>query len=437
MGVSHLSKLRGRGVRSGLVLVLGAVWGCQPGRPAGEPVQGYREPSISGRGGWTLVENAGPAEDLLIYDDPPEKGVHLLFLGGRAVSPAGFIRGAQPAIDLRPPTTWEPGALASARNVLDFHLAPVRSGDPLLWVYDEETGERSTVGSVLRPTNPFLGQLVNTGWATKRPNGPVVFASAVRPELVAFDREGDTMWVSRWEPTASVDPPTFQAIEGSAVPAYSVLQFGAVAGPRGLFYVLAAPDPGTGPDHILVFDTEGVLIRAGRVAQGSAVLVDERGRIYETSEKEGRRRRGDPNRSPFPVFALPTLGKPAERTVLEDHRGKVVVVNFWASWCGPCRREMPLLDRFAGELDPDQAVVLGLNEDVRPGAGLAFIEELGGVRYESGTGEGRLRSQFNYRGLPYTVVLDRDLRVVRSFYGFGTSIEPIIEAVEQELRSAR
>jgi thiol-disulfide isomerase/thioredoxin len=254
--------------------------------------------------------------------------------------------------------------------------------------------------------------------------------------LVAFDQDGDTVWVSRWEPTVSVDPPTFQAIEGSAVPVYTVLQFGAVAGPQGLFYVLAAPDPEIGPDHVLVFDADGMLMRAGRVDQNSAVLVDQRGRVYETSEEEGRRLQGDPNRSPFPLFALPTLGKPTERTALEDHRGKVVVVNFWASWCGPCRREMPLLDRFAGELDPDHAVVLGLNEDVRPGAGLAFIEELGGVRYESGAGEGRLRSRFNYRGLPYTIVLDRDLRVVRSFYGFGTSIDPIIEAVEEELKAA-
>jgi cytochrome c biogenesis protein CcmG/thiol:disulfide interchange protein DsbE len=122
-----------------------------------------------------------------------------------------------------------------------------------------------------------------------------------------------------------------------------------------------------------------------------------------------------------------------ERTTLEEHRGKVVVVNFWASWCVPCREEMPLLDAFARGLDPEQAVVVGLNEDVAPSAGLAFIEELGGVSYDSGVGGGRLRREYNYRGLPYTIVLDRDLRVVKSFYGFGTSIDPIIEAVQEEL----
>ena len=405
-------------MRSGLVIVLGTVSACQLGPPAGEPVQGYREPSISQQNGWTLIENTDPAERLLVYDSPPQAGVQLLFLGGHTASPT----------------------LATARSLLDFHLAPVRSGDPLLWVLDEETGERTPVGSALRPANPFLGQLVNTGWATRRKDGEVVFASTVRPELVAFDSEGDTIWVSRWQPVTPVDPPTFQAIDGSAVPVFSVLQFGVVAvetrllaGRRGLLYVLAAPSPEIGPNHILVFDDNGRLLRAGPVAQGSAVFADARGRVYVTSEEEGLRRTGDPTRTPFPTFDLPTLGRPTERTMLEDHRGKVVVVNFWASWCGPCRREMPLLDAFARKLDPEQAVIIGLNEDVAPGAGLAFIEELGGIGYESGTGEGRLRRRYNYRGLPYTIVLDRDLRVARSFYGFGSSIDPIIEAVQQEL----
>ena len=434
---------RGRGIRSGLVVVLGTFSACRQGLPPGEPVDGYQQPSISQQNGWTLIENSGPAEDLLIYDDPPEEGVQLLFLAGRAASPTGSRSPPRPAADVpsRPPTTWEPGALAAARNLLDFHLAPVRSGDPLLWVYDEETGERTPMGSALRPANPFLGQLVNTGWTTRRRNGPVVFASAVRPELVAFNPEGDTMWVSRWQPSVPVDPPTFQAIDGSAVPVFSVLQFGVVAGQVGilarrrrLLYVLAAPRPEIGPDHVLVFDgADGRLLRAGRVPQGSAVFADEHGRVYVTSAEEGLRRAGDPNRAPFPPFDLPTLGRPTERTTLEEHRGKVVVVNFWASWCGPCRREMPLLDALSREMDPERAIIVGLNEDVSPGAGLAFIEELGGVAYESGTGGGRLRSRYNYRGLPYTIVLDRDLRVVKSFYGFGSSIDPIIEAVLQEL----
>ena len=454
MGTSLFRESRGRGMRSGLavrvglVVVSGVISACRQGPPPGEPVEDYREPSISTQNGWTLIENTDPVESLLIYGDPPE-GAQLLFLAGSAVPPPRSNRVPRQAPDppSRPPTTWEPGALVSTRSLLDFHLAPVQSGDPLLWIHDEDTGERSPVGSALRPANPFLGQLVNTGWAAREPDGGAVFASAVRPELVAFDAEGDTVWVSRWRPDAPVAPPTFQAIDGSAVPVFSVLQLGVVAAGAGapdgrmspfgngerLLYVLAAPRPEIGPDHVLVFDADGRLLRAGQVPLGSAVLADPRGRVYVTSEEEGLRLRGDPSRTPFPAFDLPTLGQPTERTTLEEHRGKVVVVNFWASWCAPCRREMPLLDTFARELDPERAVIIGLNEDIAPSAGLAFIEELGGIAYESGSGQGRLRRRYNYRGLPYTIVLDPDLRVVRRFYGFRTSIDPIIEEVRREL----
>ena len=64
---------------------------------------------------------------------------------------------------------------------------------------------------------------------------------------------------------------------------------------------------------------------------------------------------------------------------------------------------------------------------------IPHIEEIGGVSYDHGQGGGRLRNRYNYRGLPYTVVLDRDLRVIRGFYGFGSSIDPIKETLEKEL----
>ena len=74
-----------------------------------------------------------------------------------------------------------------------------------------------------------------------------------------------------------------------------------------------------------------------------------------------------------------------------------------------------------------------MNEDIRPADGIRFVEELGGVSYRSAAGEGRLRDRYNYRGLPYTVVLDRELGVVKSFYGFGRTVDPIRETVMREL----
>ena len=62
---------RGRGIRSGLVIVAGAFMACRQGPPPSEPARGYLEPSVSQQNGWTLLDNTGPAETLLIYNDPP------------------------------------------------------------------------------------------------------------------------------------------------------------------------------------------------------------------------------------------------------------------------------------------------------------------------------------------------------------------------------
>jgi thiol-disulfide isomerase/thioredoxin len=229
-----------------------------------------------------------------------------------------------------------------------------------------------------------------------------------------------------------VAPPSLDVIDGSVTPVFSVVQFGIVTGPDGLIYVLAATTPGGPPDNVLAFDREGRFVRSGPISENEAVFADTRGRIYTISREDALSRTGEPERATFPEFDLALLGREGQ-TSLESHRGKVVVVNFWASWCGPCRREMPLLDAFARQLDPDQAIVIGLNEDLDPEDALAFIDEIGGVSYDHGQGGGRLRRSYNYRGLPYTVVLDRDLRVIRGFYGFGSSIDPIKEAVEREL----
>lgn len=75
---------------------------------------------------------------------------------------------------------------------------------------------------------------------------------------------------------------------------------------------------------------------------------------------------------PAPDFSLPNLQ--GETVRLADLKGKVVMINFWASWCGPCRQEMPLLSELYNTYKRAGFELLGVNLDGQSGAAQRFLE---------------------------------------------------------------
>jgi cytochrome c biogenesis protein CcmG, thiol:disulfide interchange protein DsbE len=109
--------------------------------------------------------------------------------------------------------------------------------------------------------------------------------------------------------------------------------------------------------------------------------------------------------SPAPDFALQDLEGSTLR--LSDQRGKVVLINFWATWCGPCRAEMPVFEEYAA-LHPDEFVVLGINVDESPAVVRAFADELGltfPILLDPG---GEARTPYRVRGLPASFLVDQE-----------------------------
>jgi thiol-disulfide isomerase/thioredoxin len=110
------------------------------------------------------------------------------------------------------------------------------------------------------------------------------------------------------------------------------------------------------------------------------------------------------------------------RTVsLNDFRGKVVVLNFWATWCAPCKIEMPALDRLQATLGGDAFEVVALSVDrTGPAEPLRFLDREG-LRnlalYIDETGESAIRVQAG--GLPVTLILDREGREVARLLGIA------------------
>jgi cytochrome c biogenesis protein CcmG, thiol:disulfide interchange protein DsbE len=113
--------------------------------------------------------------------------------------------------------------------------------------------------------------------------------------------------------------------------------------------------------------------------------------------------------SAVPALSLPLLD--GGRASLADYKGKVVVLNFWASWCEPCRDESPLLQRWHDRIKKDGASVLGVNVlDVSDDA-RSFAAKYG-LRYPLlRDKEGRTLKDFEVAGQPWTFVIGRDGRI--------------------------
>jgi thiol-disulfide isomerase/thioredoxin len=104
---------------------------------------------------------------------------------------------------------------------------------------------------------------------------------------------------------------------------------------------------------------------------------------------------------------------------LADFRGKVVLLNLWATWCLPCRKEMPALDRLQGELASDSFAVVAVSVDRSglPGA-RKFLDEAGVARlslYADATA--RMASTLRAAGLPASLLLDREGREIGRLLG--------------------
>ena len=116
---------------------------------------------------------------------------------------------------------------------------------------------------------------------------------------------------------------------------------------------------------------------------------------------------------------------------LDELRGQVVLVNFWATWCGPCREEMPRLDTLYQKYRKSGFVLLGVNVDDDPKTALATMAKLNVSFPVLLDTDKKVSKLYDLNTMPSTIVIDRDgkMRFLHRGYRAGTESD-----YEQQIR---
>jgi peroxiredoxin len=130
-------------------------------------------------------------------------------------------------------------------------------------------------------------------------------------------------------------------------------------------------------------------------------------------------------------FTLPT--KSGRNVKLSELRGQVVLINFWASWCGPCREELPALEKLQTQHRPAGFTLLAVNIDPSRSDANQMLEKLNlklDALYDTNRWTAR---EYELRTMPFTVIVDRDGLVRHVHQGYQSGAEKMYEKEIREL----
>ena len=122
-----------------------------------------------------------------------------------------------------------------------------------------------------------------------------------------------------------------------------------------------------------------------------------------------------------PDFALKS--STGENLRLSEYRGDVVMINFWATWCGPCRQEMPLLDELYTRYERVGFSLLGVNIDDDSRRAMQMIEDLGVSFPVLFDARKEVSELYEVEAMPVTVLVDREGNVRYVHHGYKPGYE--------------
>jgi thiol-disulfide isomerase/thioredoxin len=298
---------------------------------------------------------------------------------------------------------------------------------PLVRLLDTLGRPIAGVATVRRPALALLAHLVNAGALAVARGGTVYYAPLVRDEIRKYSTSGMLVWTTRRRLFASEPDPVFLPVKGTELRVRNALVNVALAlGPDGRLYVLGADDSAATRLRVDVLDTAtGTIVATRHLGEGGphAVALDGTGALAvfdADSLLRGAARVAAPREAFAPGFALPSLA--GDTVTLASFAGKVTLVNFWASWCDPCREEFPRMAELYREFSRADFEIAAVSDDVDRAKMFAFVQRFR-PPFPILVGGGRMKQVYHYRGLPYSVLLDRHGRIVERIFGFGGAEE--------------
>jgi thiol-disulfide isomerase/thioredoxin len=129
-----------------------------------------------------------------------------------------------------------------------------------------------------------------------------------------------------------------------------------------------------------------------------------------------------------------------QKTKLADYSGKVLIVDLWATWCGPCKQEIPHLVEIAKEYKEKGVEVIGLTNE-NPETDAEWVKQFSeafNINYRIGWADDEMQAGLT-RGrnsIPQTFIIGRDGKIVRHFVGFSPRLIPQMKAAIEEAASA-
>jgi len=159
-------------------------------------------------------------------------------------------------------------------------------------------------------------------------------------------------------------------------------------------------------DRFSIVSTRRVLRNIAAVAIFAAIGACTEAPPAKPEIKEGK---------PFPPISMAN----SSINALEDPslRGKVLILNVWATWCPPCRREMPSLQRLSKTLDPERFVVLGLSTDQDERLATEFLMQNGITFFNFFDQNARLSREWELKVYPETFLIAQDGKLIRRIPG--------------------